>query len=101
MSLKDDAGVRLKKLFDLYSSKNKKYGGAYKNSGKVFIGLFPNGLMLSSELDFLRYAIFSMMITKMIRYSKNFECGSKDSLEDLAVYSQMLSELDDSMNTEI
>lgn len=92
---------RLRENALLYEQRNALYGDNYKLAGKGLSALFPNGVTLKTESDFNRFAIFIHQYTKLSRYAMNFEKGGHpDSLDDQAVYSMMLQELDDEMTTQ-
>ena len=79
----------------IYEERNRKYGKNYHLHGFVMMGLFPHGVNLASVSDFNRYSCLKEMATRLGRYSHNFhDGGHTDSLDDIAVYSQMLRELD-------
>jgi len=79
----------------IYEERNKLYGDNYKRFGPIMKLLFPQGITLSSESDFNRFGIFVQVVSKITRYSENFNRGGHDdSLDDAAVYVMMLKELD-------
>ncbi len=87
----------VKKLSDvakLHEFRNEEYGNAYKLHGDVMQALFPDGVDLSSADDQGRYALVSMIAGKLLRYTRNFQEGHQDSLDDMIAYAAMLSELD-------
>lgn len=85
----------LEELGGLYRQRNKLYGDNYKRFGAVMVAMFPNGYAMNTVDDFNRFGIFVQMVAKMTRYAENFDRGGHlDSLNDLAVYSMMLQELD-------
>lgn len=87
--------MQLKEFAKLFKKKNKEYGSSYKYFGKIMLALFPDGVKLSSEKDFTRFALINVIIGKIDRYSKNFDkSGHSDSLIDLSVYSAMLLTID-------
>ena len=87
---------RLKELGNIYSDRNKVYGDNYKHFGKAMKGIFPRGVTLNTEEEFNRFCIFVQVVSKATRYGQSFERGGhKDSLDDTAVYSQMLAEVDE------
>lgn len=89
------ADEALAKLGELYRQRNVLYKDNYKRFGSIMLGLFPEGLMLKSEGDFNRMALFVHVLTKVTRYATQFDNGGHaDSLDDLSVYSQMLAEVD-------
>lgn len=78
-----------------YSDRNKEYGDAYKRHGEVMAALFPNPIALENATDHNRFALLTMVVGKLVRYSSNFIAGGhEDSLHDMAVYAAMLSEMD-------
>src|SRR5215207_6556511 len=89
---------RLINLADLYDERNKLYGNNYKLVGPRLKALFPKGLNLETESDFVRFALFIHIDNKISRYARSFVSGGqKDSLDDLAVYAQMLQEIDEGL----
>ena len=89
---------RLQRMADVHRERGKGYGDNYKHSGKRFVGLFPRGITLSTEEDFAWFSLFVLLDSKLSRYAQNREInktGHADSLDDLAVYAQMLREIDD------
>lgn len=86
---------RLRDLAKIYEDRNKQYKDNYKHFGKVMIGMFPNGLHLTTPEEFNRFCIFVQCMSKFTRYANMFkEGGHPDSLDDNAVYSMMLAEYD-------
>jgi hypothetical protein len=80
----------LHQLAALFEERDKQYGAAYLDVGKVWIALFPNGLTLKTERDFRRACLLMMLIHKLKRYAAGWERGGHDdSLDDLAVYAMM------------
>jgi len=87
---------RLKDLGKLYAERNKLYGNNYKSFGNILSGMFPNGLCLHTAEEFNRFALFLQIIHKQTRYARSIISGGHaDSLDDTAVYAQMLREYDD------
>ena len=85
----------LRNAAEIYEERNKLYGDNYKRFGPIMALLFPDGLTLETGDDHNRFGIFVQMLAKFTRYAQNFEKGGHpDSLDDLAVYSMMLQELD-------
>lgn len=82
-------------LGDLYEERNKLYGDNYKKFGNVMSAMFPEGMTLRGADDFNRIGLFVQVVSKIGRYAEQFDKdGHEDSLDDLAVYSQMLAEVD-------
>lgn len=89
------ATEHLERITELFIRKNQEYGSAYNDCGHTYKNFFPNGICIQDPKEFERWAIFSRMIDKMIRYSINWETGHSDSLDDIAIFAMMLRELDD------
>jgi len=86
----------LEEAAETYRERNKIYGDNYKNFGSVMQSLFPGGIECRSVKDFNRLGVLVQVVSKLGRYCEQFEAGGHgDSLLDLAVYSQMLRELDE------
>ena len=84
----------LTRLAELNKRKNDEYGCAYLRHGEAMMELFPRGLYLNTASDFARFAVFDIMLGKMLRYAHNFYEGHPDSLDDIAVYAAILQEMD-------
>jgi len=89
----------LRAAAEIYEERNKMYRDNYKNFGKVWLALFPDGISTTSAEDPVaacnRLGIMVQMVGKLTRYAANFNRGGHDdSLDDLAVYTMMLKELD-------
>jgi hypothetical protein len=84
----------LHRLADLFHAKAREYGDSYKRHGPVMAALFPGGITLKNADDFGRFAIFDLMVVKLVRYTTDFNARHADSLDDLAVYTAMLREMD-------
>jgi len=88
----------LKFLAYLQEEKEQEYGEAYKRKGRAMLAILGGGIALNTEDDFNRYSILEFMVSKIIRYGSNFhDGGHKDSLDDISVYAQMLSCLDEEL----
>ena len=85
----------LREAAETYEERNEVYGDNYKHFGLVMRSLFPEGVDLKSMDDFNRFGVLVQIVGKLGRYAANFDLGGhEDSLLDIAVYSQMLRELD-------
>lgn len=85
----------LRMCADTYEERNELYGDNYKRFGHVMMALLPRGVVCRSVDEFNRLGVLVQVVGKLSRYCENFEDGGHDdSLLDLAVYSQMLRELD-------
>lgn len=93
---------RLADLGALYRERNALYGDNYKQFGHVMARLFPGGVQLKTADDFNRFALFMHVQHKISRYAQQFAGGGHpDSLDDAAVYAQMLQEIDASRTNEV
>jgi hypothetical protein len=87
---------QLTSLAETFREKNAAYGESFRQVGKVLMGLFPEGLEIKTEEEWNRLATFLHIIDKSIRYANNIKKGGHaDSLDDIAVYSQILQMLDE------
>jgi hypothetical protein len=75
-----------------HAERSEVYGKNYEVFGKVASALWPDGLTLKTESDFIRHGIFVQCLSKITRYA-NSEKGHKDSAHDLMVYAAMLEEV--------
>jgi len=81
---------------DTYEQRNALYGDNYRNFGRVMQALFPRGIECQTVDDYNRLGVLVQIVGKLGRYCEQFgNGGHDDSLLDLAVYSQMLRELDE------
>lgn len=95
-----DVAERLKNLSNLFKERDKVYKSNYKNIGCVLRSIFPDGAYLRTEEEFNRFFLFMMLVFKLTRASKTFPYKLHgDSLDDLAVYAQMIRDYDDSTNS--
>lgn len=86
---------RLEALADLFRERNKQYGDSFLDFGPMAQQMFPNGVDLKTPDDWNRFALFFMCMVKLHRYAMKFDSGGQaDSLDDLAVYAQMLAYVD-------
>jgi hypothetical protein len=57
--------------------------------------MFPDGIELREPEDFTRFALFLQAHGKLVRYASRFtQGGHNDSLDDTAVYAQILKFVD-------
>lgn len=91
MSLDNRTWERLAKLQD---GKASEYDDCYVRLGHVLDAIFPDGLPILGARDFTRFHLFHMQLLKLVRYAIAFEEGHPDSLDDNAVYAQLLRKVD-------
>ena len=78
-----------------FLERNQVYGDNYLNMGRVFKGMFPDGVRLHTEDDFIRFHILLLAVVKQTRYANNWAAGGHpDSSLDSSVYWAMLHSID-------
>lgn len=89
------ADERLAQLSELFRQRHELYGDNYKRFGPIMGLLFPNGIHPRHVGDLTRLGLVVQVVGKLTRYCENFNTGGHpDSLDDMAVYAQMLQEVD-------
>lgn len=84
----------LQESAETYRLRKEVYGNNYKKFGHVMMALKID-FKISRTDEWNRLGIFVQMVSKLTRYSENWNKGGHDdSLNDLAVYATMLRELD-------
>lgn len=87
---------RLAALAKIYEERGKVYAKDYQHLGASLKAIFPQGLLLETEEEFNRFALFIHLHGKMARYGQNIKKGGHaDSLDDASVYAQLMRECDD------
>jgi|TARA_R100000479_G_C6392238_1_gene205654 hypothetical protein len=86
-----DIQKNINKALKTFKTKNKGYKTSFVQYGDVMKVLFPDGLSLKTEEDFVRMGLLNMIVSKIIRYANSWEnkYHTADSLHDLGVYSFM------------
>lgn len=78
-----------------FLKKQEEYGESYLQHGKILASLFPDGLTLNGEEDFVRMGLLNAQVVKLNRYCNNFPLSTHiDSLHDLSIYTTMLESVD-------
>ena len=90
-------------LEKLFAGKNADYGDAYVKFGKVMMAVFPDGLTLKDESDWVLMGLFVQWVEKCLRVGNltwcagagsehstlhNFE-SIEDTCNDMSVYAQI------------
>lgn len=87
---------RLTDLAAVHAARGKVYKRDYHHLGESLAAMFPDGLALKSAEEFNRFALFVHLHGKVMRYAQSMLVGGHaDSLDDAAVYAQMMRECDD------
>lgn len=92
--------MEYQEAMELCQRKNKDYGNAKDVMGKVYKILFPNGVKLETANQFGEFAVFQMIMTKVLRFANlsqskgmpNFE-SVDDTLKDLGNYAFILKNM--------
>ena len=84
----------LNEMLKTFKMKNVQYGSNYIAVGEVMKALFPYGIHLNSEYDFIRYHWVDWCVGKLTRFV-NSGMTDRDSILDLAVYAAMITALVD------
>lgn len=80
---------------ETFKARNAVYGNNYLNFGPTMVGLFPDGVTLKTEEDFIRFHLLVLDVVKTTRYCQNFDTGGHhDSIHDKVVYCAMLEAFD-------
>lgn len=93
-SMSSEVADILQKMADTFRERNAVYGDNYKILGKVVKELFPNGVQLKTEHDFLVWHLFELVMLKLTRFTTS-QFSHKDSIHDLAVYAAMIESVMD------
>lgn len=80
-----------------FKERNAVYKSNYTQMGPLLAALFPEGITLKTELDFVRFHLLMLVMVKATRYVQNWEAGHQDSLRDAAVYFAMLESVDNDL----
>jgi hypothetical protein len=72
-----------------FKVKNSRYGDNWAIVGKVFVALYPNGLTLKTEEDWVLFHWMSWKIGKLTRFTQT-KHTHLDSIHDDAVYTAMI-----------
>ena len=91
----EDCIKNLKQAVKTFEERGKSYGDSYNQYGEIMKVLFPNGVKLETKEDFNRMGLLNMMVSKLVRYTNQWDKPHKDSVHDLGVYSFMLESYDD------
>jgi hypothetical protein len=72
-----------------FRERNKMYGDNWKVVGRVMKALFPKGMKLATETDFVKLHLIDWMVGKLSRLAFS-KLTHIDSIHDLVVYGAML-----------
>ena len=84
----------LLRCIEIFDQRNGVHKNVYLDRGPVMHDLI-HPLPDISAVDWQRLSAFDNIVTKLMRYSRNFnDGGHEDSLDDLIVYVAMLQQID-------
>jgi len=93
-------GAILRSGADTFDERNLVYGDGYKRIGDMMVALFPEGVKLNTNEEFVRWHLLMLKAIKLMRIASS-GITHKDSLQDDMVYSAMLQGLIDGNATRI
>lgn len=79
----------LQEMAETYRERNVVYGDNFKKMGPLMVSLFPNGITLKTEQDFIQFHLLDWICGKLTRFASS-DLTHIDSIHDLAVYAAML-----------
>lgn len=82
-------GDVLRDMLETFEERNTRYGKNYLKVGAVLKVLFPEGVKLETEDDFIQFHFLDWIIGKLTRFSADRK--HIDSIHDLGVYAAMLT----------
>jgi hypothetical protein len=86
------ADIELEKAAKTFRERRPIYKDNYLRVGKALDALFPDGVILKTNSDHVRYHLFSWIVGKLSRYAVQWNNGGHpDSAHDLVVYAAMLA----------
>jgi hypothetical protein len=90
MNLNEEVPKMLADMTETFIARNSTYGDNYILLGKVMTALFPEGITLKTEDDFIRYHWIDWTMGKLTRWIRA-GMNHDDSIKDAAVYLAMLA----------
>lgn len=83
------ADITLEQMAKTFRERNETYKENWITVGKVMEAMFPEGLTLRTEDDFVRFHFFDWVVGKLTRFVAT-DMKHTDSVHDAAVYLAML-----------
>jgi hypothetical protein len=94
----DSVAENLSELIQIHEDRAHLYGNDYLTGATSIMGLFPRGVEARTPRDAIRLGLIYQLHAKLLRYCYRFnDGGHEDSLDDIAVYAQMLKNVDEVM----
>lgn len=95
------APEKLRAAADLFEARSKVYGANYWKCAHIMQTLFPEGMVLKTEEDYVRFQFLEHIVNKLTRYATNFKDGGHDdSSFDSIVYWAMQNAADEQFKKE-
>lgn len=91
VTIKLQTDKRLEAMAATFRERNSKYGDNYITLGKVMVALFPDGITLKTEKDFILYHWMDWAMGKWTRFVKT-KMTDTESVHDGAVYMAMIED---------
>lgn len=89
------AADRLDEMANTFRERNTVYSNNYERIGGIMAAMFPDGLQVRSQEDWVRLYFLLATVAKTSRYATNWwRGGHADSAHDAAVYFAMLEDYD-------
>lgn len=80
----------LRRALATYADRRGTYGPSELHFADIAMAMFPGGLTLHSHTDWIRFGIFVQMLSKLARYTKDWNAPHIDSIHDMIPYAAML-----------
>jgi hypothetical protein len=88
------AGDMLRIAAALFEQRASNYRDNHERLGGMLAAAFPEGIDLKTPEDHARFALLSLVLVKLTRYTVQWESGHADSINDAIVYLAMLGARD-------
>lgn len=79
----------LEEMRATFGERNEKYSENWRAMGPVMSAIFPDGITLRTNDDFIKFALFEWAIGKLVRFGRT-GMTHKDGVLDAAVYCAIL-----------
>lgn len=68
-----------------FKDRNERYSENWRSMGPIMTALYPEGIILRTEEDFVKFSLFEWALGKFVRFARTGH-QHQDSLLDAAVY---------------
>lgn len=80
----------LERMSRTYKERRGTYGASEQKFADIAMAFFPDGLALKSRTSWVRFGLFFQILSKLSRYTRNWEEPHVDSIHDVGPYAGML-----------